>query len=498
MESATIVNEHSAETLPELGELRTYWDDVRALGGVAGLLGWDERTMLPPSGAMWRARQLGLVATMLHDRATSDELNRLISNVEDVDPVNTEARVLRREFGLATKLPSSFVRKFTEATTLSQRAWETARANDSFSEFQPYLERVLKLAQERAELLGYETERYDALHDIYEEGSRAVELESLFAELREPLHAMIDRQPEPDTSVLRRHYPIEEQASVGEQIITAMGFDMSAGRIDPTTHPFCSTTGAGDVRLTTRFDERWLPGSLFSTIHEAGHGIYEQSFHRLNLPSTICAAPGLGMHESQSRMYENVIGRSLPFWEERFQILQRAFPEALGNVDVATFVQQINVAERSLIRVEADELTYNLHVAVRFELERKLVNGDLAVADLPEAWGDAYERWVGVRPESDHDGCLQDVHWSTGSFGYFPTYTLGNVYAAQFVERMRQDIPRLDDELRSGDALVVRNWFDQHIYQHGSTLTGTQFVQSVTGGPVEAAPLVRYLESKFM
>lgn len=497
MTSATAVHTSDEAATAEVRALRTYLDDVEALGGVGSLLGWDHQVMMPPGGAAWRARQSGVFSELMHMRSTSDELNRLISAVEDADPDNVEARVARREYHLATQLPAEHVRRSSEATALSQDAWHHARQHNSFSDFAPHLQTVLELMQERAELIGYETEPYDALHDLFEEGSRAEQVAPVFHELRDPLMQLIDAQPAPDTSILRRSFPIDAQETAGARIVAMMGFDLDAGRIDPTAHPFCTSIGRGDVRLTTRYDEHWLPGSLHSTIHEAGHGIYEQAFSRLGLPSTLSGAPGLGMHESQSRMFENIIGRGLPFWTHAFPALQALFPDALGDVSAEQFVAQLNVAERSLIRVEADELTYNLHVAARFELERDLVNGALPVADLPEAWAAAYEYWVGVTPDSDADGCMQDVHWSTGSFGYFPTYTLGNVYSAQFVAQMRTDIPDLDAQLSSGNVGVVRDWFDTHVYRFGRSKTGTQFVQDITGGPVSAQPLIAYLKERF-
>ena len=485
------------EASTELRALRSYMDDLEALGGVGSLLGWDHQVMMPASAGAWRARQMGVFSQLIHERSTSTELDRLISAVEDADPTNVEARVARRSYRISTQLPSDHVRKASEATALAQDAWQHARAKDAFADFAPHLTTVLELMQERAELIGYETERYDALHDLYEEGSRAANVERVFAELREPVRQLVDAQPSPDTSILKRSYPIKAQEEAGRRIIAMMGFDLDAGRVDPTAHPFCTSIGRGDVRLTTRYDEHWLPGSLHSTIHEAGHGIYEQAFSRLGLPSTLADAPGLGMHESQSRMFENIIGRGLPFWTFAFPVLQELFPAALKDVSVADFVAQLNTSERSLIRVEADELTYNMHVAARFELERAMVNGTLAVADLPEAWSDAYDRWVGVRPHNDADGCLQDVHWSTGSFGYFPTYTLGNVYSAQFVACMRDDIPDLDQQVGSGNMMVVRDWFDEHVYRFGSSRTGSESVEQITGGPVSAQPLIAYLQERF-
>lgn len=481
---------------PEVEALRAYVLEVNAIRSALHLLGWDQKTKLPRKAHAGRGHQMGVLAGILHERSVSPELDRLICAVEDADPDNAEARVMRRDFDLSTKLPSSHVVEFTQAAAAANEAWEQARADDDFAAFAPHLERVLELSRASADLYGYETEPYDALHDLFEEGSRAAELAPLFEQLRDPINQLIDRQPEPDVSVLERMYPLPAQVEYAGYIAAAIGFDMDAGRIDETVHPFCSGIGRDDTRLTTRYQADWLPASLFSVIHEGGHGIYNQSFDRLGLPATIGDAPGLGMHESQSRMYENVIGRSRAFWEFHFEDLQRRFPEALADVDLDTFHRQINTAQRSLIRVEADELTYNLHVAVRFELERAMVNGELRVKDLPDAWNAAYEKWLGLRPPTDRDGCLQDVHW-TSTFGYFPTYTLGNVYAAQFVEKCEAEIGAFDDHLRRGDLSAIHGWFDEHVYRHGRVYTGREFVERITGGPISAEPLLRYLDRKF-
>lgn len=494
---ASSTSTHVEDSSQQLRGLRDHADELRAIGGAISLMAWDERTKLPARGAAWRARQLGVLSGILHAHATSPRLDAAIAAVEDEDPDNVEARVMRRDFDLATRLPAELVRRNSEATSLAQHAWREARANDDFTAFAPHLQEVLDIARERAECYGYETERYDALHDLYEQGSRAAQVEPVFAQLREPLQRLVDAQPEVDTSLLAQRFPLDAQKRFGAWLVGQMGYDLEAGRIDATAHPFCIGIGAGDVRLTTRYDEHWLPGALWSTIHEAGHGIYEQAFDRLGLPSTIGEPPGLGMHESQSRMYENVIGRSQAFWEHFYPELQRSFPDALGATDVQGFLAAVSAVRRSLIRTESDELTYNLHVAARFELERALVNGTLSVDELPEAWNDAYHRWLGIRPESDADGVLQDVHWSGGSFGYFPTYTLGNVYAAQFVERARADIPGLEQQWREGRIRPLRDWFDEHVYRHGRTYTGRELVQRITGGPVDSTPLIRYLEQRF-
>lgn len=497
-DSATITERNKNTVVSdELQALRDYVSDTAAFKSAGALLGWDEKTKLPPKGAADRGRQKAAIAGLLHERSTSDTYRGLIEAAEASDPGNRELRSVRRGYDMSTKLPTEFVRELTLAASAGGHAWEQARAKNDFETFAPHLEKLLDLCRQEADYFGYENEQYDALLDIYEQGMTAQELEPLFEGLREPTLELMAKQPEPDTSILERLYPLELQTEYSNYIVKHVGYDLEAGRIDPTAHPFCSSIGRNDVRLTTRFDEHWLPGSVFATIHEAGHGIYEQAFDRLELPSTIASAPGLGMHESQSRMFENIVARSHEFWQFHYARLQTTFPDALGDVDVDAFHRAINVSKPSLIRVEADELTYNLHIGVRFELERKLVNGDLKVRDLPEAWKDGMQRWVGIVPETNADGVLQDVHWSMGSFGYFPTYTLGNVYSSQFVEVARKDLGDLDGQLKAGNVRPLRDWFDEHVYQYGSSYTGREFVERITGGPISVEPLVRYLRSKF-
>lgn len=486
-----------AQASPELAALRAHATEMRAFTGALSLLGWDEKTKLPPKGAAFRATQKSVLAGLLHEKGTAPAVVRLIEAVENTDPGNREAKVARRGYEMSTKLPNAFVRELTQVSSEAGHAWQQARADNNFPDFAPYLENVVRLCREKAELLGYENERYDALVDIYEEGVTAAELAPIFEGLRVPIHELLALQPEADTAILERRYPVDAQMEYSHHIVEQIGFDLDAGRIDETAHPFCAQIGVGDVRLTTRFDEHWLPGSVFAAMHEAGHGIYEQAFHRLKLPATIAGAPGLGMHESQSRMYENIVGRSKEFWGYHFAHLQKTFPDALTDVSLDDFHRSINSAKSTLIRVEADELTYNLHVGLRFELERQLMNGELEVAELRDAWNAGMERWVGVVPETDDVGVLQDVHWSMAGFGYFPTYTLGNVYSSQFVEVLRSDIPDLDDQIAAGNIKPLADWFDTHVYQWGCMYTGRELVGRITGGPISVDPLVRYLRGKY-
>ncbi len=491
----TTVDEQTASK--ELRTLRNVAAQLSDLNYVGGLLHWDEKVKMPRNGGESRARLKGLIASIHHEKNISPELEAAITAVEDSDPDNIEAKRMRRDFELSTKLPTEHVRHFTEVVSRASQVWERSREDNDFASFAPWLEQVVELSRKTADYFGYETEAYDALHDLYEEGSKAAELEPMFEQLRETANRLIAQQPEADTHVLERRFPVDKQKEVGHHFAEVIGFDFKSGRLDETVHPFCCPTGRHDIRLTTRYDEHWLPNSLFSTLHEAGHGIYEQQIHLANLPDTLNDAPGLGMHESQSRMYENVICRSREFWQSHYTYLQQEFPKSLDDCDVDIFYRQINAVKRSLIRTEADELTYDLHLGVRFELERALINGDLKVSELQEAWNAAYEKWVGIRPQNDREGVLQDTHWGSGLFGYFPTYSLGNVYSAQFVEKATQDLGDWTGILLSGDITPIRQWFYDNIYCHGARYTGRELVEKVTGRPADAGALARYLERKF-
>ncbi len=480
-----------------LTRLRTLARELDNLRQALSLLSWDEQTKMPSPGAGDRAAAKSLLSGIVHDRATSDELRAAIESVEDADPNNVEAARMRRHYEQATCIPNEFVREQSEVVSAANQAWQQARSEDRFELFADHLDRVFELARREAELRGYETEPYDALLDQYEEGMTADVLAGLFSDLRAPSRELLDSLDAPDWSLLQQHYDVDVQRALAPSFAESVGFDLSRGRIDDTTHPFCSGIGIGDTRLTARYIEDWLPGGIFAVIHEAGHGVYGQGVENAALPATINGAAGMGTHESQSRFFENIVGRSLPYWEHHYPRLQAAFPEQLGSVDVTAFHQAINQSGPSLIRVEADELTYNLHVGLRFELERALLAGELAAHDLPEAWNSKMREWVGIEPGSDREGCLQDVHWSFGLIGYFPTYTLGNVYAAQYLQAVRADIPDLDDQLRAGTIEPLRSWFQERIYDHGEVYTGRELLTRATGQDVDATPLVEYLRGRF-
>ncbi|HVT29070.1 MAG TPA: carboxypeptidase M32, partial [Lacipirellulaceae bacterium] len=425
--------------------------EVAVLTSTESLLGWDERTKLPSAGAEYRAEQISYLAGLIHKKQTAPEVGEWLAELIDsplaVD-LHSEAGAdivnLKRDYDRKTKLPQALVEELAKLSVLGQQLWVEARKANDFARFRPLLERTIELKRHEAAAIGYDDQPYDALLDEFEPGAKTAEVAVVLRGLREqlvPLVAAIGvSSKRPNLEALRGRYPVNLQEEFGKRAAAAIGFDFNAGRLDVTNHPFCSDLGPRDVRLTTRYDESSLDGSLFSTLHEAGHGIYEQGLpaDRYGLPTG--EAVSLGIHESQSRMWENLVGRSRAFWEHFYPQVQSMFHDPLGSVSLDDFYFAVNDVRPSLIRTESDEVTYNLHILIRFELERALVNDELPVADLPAAWHAKYREYLGIQSPTDSDGVLQDVHWSAGLIGYFPTYSLGNLYAAQFFEQAERDL----------------------------------------------------------
>ncbi|WP_165253099.1 carboxypeptidase M32 [Paludisphaera soli] len=502
--------------------------ELSVLASCAGVLGWDEQTYMPKSGANLRGDQMALLAGIQHDRGTDPQLGEILQRLQDsplvADPASVEAtniRQLRRAHERRTKLPRSLVEDLARTTSLAQQEWVNAKHAANFVHFQPWLDRVLHLKkQESACLLecledgqdhqfpGQAADAtaliYDPLLDDYEQGARTAKLRGLFKNLREALSPFVleiaevakSRKPAGD-SVLRRRFPVERQRVLAESAAAALGFDFQGGRLDVTEHPFCTGIGPGDVRVTTKYDERRFDDAFFSVLHEVGHGLYEQG-----LPAEQWGAPAgesvsLGVHESQSRLWENFVGRGRSFWTYWFPVARRTFHDSLHDVSLDGFLAEINRVEPSLIRIQADEVTYNLHVLIRFELEQALLGGDLATADLPEAWNAKYEETLGVRPANDAEGCLQDVHWAAGLIGYFPTYTLGNVYAAQLHARANADLPGLEDGFARGEYGDLLAWLREKIHRQGQRFTPTDLIERAVGGPIDSRPLMDHLRRKY-
>ena len=384
---------------------------------------------------------------------------------------------------------------------MGHEAWIEAREKSDFALFLPWLEKIVALKKEVAERVGYEGAMYNALLDEYEPYARAEEIAPVFAQLKEQLVPLVEQITAtgryPARGVLDQEYPIEQQELLGQQVLADMGFDLEAGRLDLAVHPFCAGTSRDDVRLTTRYSADWLPGSLFGTIHEAGHGLYEQGLPADAIGTPAGASVSLGIHESQSRLWENMVGRSKAFWMHYLPKLRALFPQQLSAVDLDAFYAAVNQVEPSLIRVEADEVTYNLHILLRFELECDLIEGRVAVAELPEVWNERMEQYLGIRPPDDARGVLQDTHWSCGLLGYFPTYTLGNLYAAQFFHQAHQDLPDLEAQIAQGELGPLKTWLNEKIHARGARATASELVEEVTGAKLSADYFIDYLWEKF-
>jgi carboxypeptidase Taq len=482
--------------------------EAALLGSCASLLGWDERTYMPRQGSVHRAEQLALLARMGHEMFTAPQIGELLERVEGTAVVAdsegeaaANVREIRREFDRAVKLPKELVEEIARVTTRAQQVWQEARARNDFAAFQPWLEKVVRLLRDKAEAIGYRQTPYDALLDEYEPGATTSEITHLFADLRAELTPLVgaitDSGRQAPREILAREYPVEPQRQFGEAAAAAIGFDFTCGRLDVTTHPFCSGIGPGDCRLTTRYNSRQFNEAFFGTLHEAGHGIYEQNLPPERFGTPCGSAASLGIHESQSRLWENFVGRSQPFWAHFYPKAQKTFPGALADVSLDSFYFAINDVRPSFIRVEADEATYNLHIILRFELEQALLRRDLSPADVPTAWDEKFRQMFGLTPPSAAQGCLQDIHWSMGGLGYFPTYTLGNLYAAQFMEQARKDLPGLEDDFRGGQFSRMKGWLKDKIHHAGRRWPARELCRRVTGRPLAHKPLIDYLRRKF-
>jgi carboxypeptidase Taq len=478
------------------------------LGSCASVLSWDEHTYMPRQGAALRAEQMALLARMTHDLLTAPEVGELLAAVEGSDLVRdpesdpaVNVREIRRAYDRAVKLPKELVAELARVTTLAQQAWQQARQANDFPLFRPWLERVVALKRQEAEAVGYREAPYDALLDEYEPGATAAEITRVFASLRAdlvPLIAAVRASGRsPRREVLERSYPVDRQQVFGQAAAAAIGFDFNAGRLDVTAHPFCTGIGPGDCRITTRYNPRHFNEAFFGVLHESGHGMYEQGLDPEHAGTPRGSAASLGIHESQSRLWENQVGRSRPFWEHFFPRARQVFLDALGDVALDDFLFAVNEVRPSYIRVEADEATYNLHVVLRFELEQALMTGDLKPADVPAAWDEKFRQLFDRTPPSQAQGCLQDIHWSGGLVGYFPTYTLGNLYAAQFMERARQDLGDLDADFRRGEFGRLKGWLNEKVHRPGQRYRPAELCRRVTGKPLTHQPLLAYLKTKY-
>jgi carboxypeptidase Taq len=493
-----------------LADLRAASAELYDIGRAIELLGWDQETKMPEKGVGPRAAQTATLSGILHERLTAprvgDLLKRLAepaadagSSLSDVD--RGLIREMKRAYEREVKIPLALVKELAQATSESQSTWQRARAESSWSIFRDDLARIMELKRRVADHVGYRTEAYDALLDEYEEGMTAADLRALFGDLRRETVALLgkiraSRQPI-EREIIERRYDLDTQWRLSEDALRWIGFDLAAGRLDASTHPFCSHMSHADVRLTTRMNEHDFGQAFFGTLHEGGHGLYEQGIGEAIQRSAIGSGISLGMHESQSRMIENFVGRGLPFWRFALPRAAEAFPAQLRGVDVETFWRAVNEVKPSLIRVEADEVTYNLHIILRFEIESALFARAIEVDDLPAVWNAKTLEFLGIEPENDAVGVLQDIHWAFGLVGYFPTYTLGNVYAAQLWDAIGRDLPDRDERIASGDLAPIVGWLRERVHRHGGTYLPADLIRRATGAPPDAKHLVRYLNEKY-
>lgn len=475
------------------------------LKNVAALLGWDQETQLPPKGVEDRSEQLALISSLAHERLVSKATGAALDALrpgEELPALERDfLRVMRRTYDREVKLPAAFVADEARAAGLSQAAWQTARQNNDFAAFLPHLKTMLDMNRRKAEYWGFSRDRvYDGLLDLYEPSMSAADIIAVFTPLRERLTALLQHiaaKPAPDVSFLDQDYPLDQQTAFNAQLLDELGFDKTRGRLDISAHPFTTSIGANDVRITTRYFSQNLLSTIFSVIHETGHAFYEMSFPP-ELQGT-CLADGASMaiHESQSRFWENVIGRSRPFWTRLYPMLQSRFTKQLNAVPLDLFYRAVNRVKPSLIRVDADEVSYSLHVILRFEIEKQLFAGTLRPEDLPATWRRLMKEYIGLEPQSDADGVLQDIHWSMGSFGYFPSYALGNLYGLQIHQRILADIPGFETQVACGRFDEIQAWLVKNVYAWGARLTPSELLMKITGEKLSVTPFLEYLEAKY-
>ncbi len=491
----------------DLNKLKSIYNRIADLEHSSAILDWDQETYMPAQAGTSRAHQVTTLTTMAHELATSTEVGNLLSklaqDVASLPPLHDDRKLVEvglEDFEKSSRLSSALVGRIASAVSLAKDSWREARQNNDFEKFLPNLQELVDLNSEKAEALGYDDHIYDALLDEYEPDLKTSSLNNIFSRLREELVGLVARIADADTidnSVVRRHYDAQKQWEFGVSVIKDFGYDFERGRQDHSAHPFTTTFSIDDVRITTRIDENFFNPGLFGTLHEAGHALYEQGVdHNLErLP--LASGTSLGMHESQSRLWENLIGRSRPFWNGYFPRLSTYFPDVASNTNAEDFYKAVNRVRPSLIRVEADEVTYNLHIMVRFELEKALFERSVTIADLPDLWNEKMRDYLGIVPPTNDKGVLQDIHWALGAFGYFPTYTLGNLMSTQLFDQIRIDIPEIDELTTRGDFRVLREWLRNNIHKHGRKLKAAKILEDVTGSPLSPDSWLRYVNSKY-
>ncbi|MGE5344264.1 MAG: carboxypeptidase M32 [Candidatus Omnitrophota bacterium] len=499
---------------PDMQSLKNLLLEIKKIQSIEALLHWDQETYMPEGGGDIRAQHLAYLSCLAHDVQTGDAFRSELKKWVDMqtgEPLpaigNGDADTRRflylvwKDYHDASALPAEFIRERAIHTAKSEQAWQKARKEDDYPAFAPYLEKTIQLKKQEAAYYGYQTTPYDALLDQYEPDMTSEKVEALFGELKPALIDLVRYINHSgvtiDDSPLFRAFDETGQWEFGLRVAKLMGFDLTKGRQDRSAHPFTTSFHPTDVRITTRVSKTFFKSALFATIHETGHALYEQGLNPDDYGTPFGEPISYGIHESQSRLWENLVGRGTMFWHHVYPLLKDTFPKPLKGVKPKDFYRMINTVTPSLIRVEADEVTYSLHIMLRFEIELMLINGNLSVRELPELWNRKMDEYLGIRPDSDKNGVLQDVHWSSGYFGYFPTYALGNLYAAMIMEQAYAEMPDLDDRINAGDLLPLREWLREHIHRNGRRMSAESLITSLTGKPLSVQPYVNYLENKY-
>jgi carboxypeptidase Taq len=486
---------------PAFDTLRTKLGEIHDLVKTGQLLAWDQQTMMPPLGGEVRAQQLGTVGRIAHESFVSDEIGALLEELrpfeESIDRDSLEAsliRVARRDYEKASRVPPALSSEITRTGSRAFAVWVEARAKSDYESFRPWLEQLVELKHQYLDCFPPTDDPYDSLLDDYEQGMKTAQVRTIFDRLKEVLIPLVEAAGTSATPSIQGTFPAEKQRRLSLEIVRRFGFDDTAWRLDEAAHPFATSLGTTDIRVTTREPENSLDG-LFATMHECGHGLYEYGIDPALERTPIARGASLGLHESQSRLWENLVGRSRPFWNWFYPRLQETFPRELGPVDEETWFRSINDVSPGLIRIEADEASYNLHIILRFELEQQIMDG-LDLRELPDVWNEAMERYLHIDVPDDARGVLQDVHWSRGGFGYFPTYSLGNVISVQIWERLRGDVDDVDDQIARGEFGAIREWLRENLHRHGRKYLPAETLERAVGGPIDPEPYLRYLQGK--
>lgn len=493
------------EIMKKLEKVKEHYEKVEELTKLLVLADWDLRIIMPKKALDSRANTISFISGELFKLATSNEVASFIAYFEPLmDELSVRDRAMirkmKREYDQISKIPEDRYKEFSRLSILSERAWEEAKEKSDFSIFKPHLEKIVDMKREFAEYYGYEDNKYDALLNEYEEGLTVKKLDLVFGELKEAIINLLDyinsSNNKVDYSFLQDKYDIEKQKELSDYLLDLIQFDKEKGRLDETEHPFTTNMGNKDVRITTHYYERDLFSNIFSVIHEGGHALYEMHISDDLIGTGLAEVPSMSLHESQSRFYENIVGRSKEFLSVILPTLKEKFPQ-LEDIDVDKLYKAVNKVEPSLIRTEADELTYSLHIIIRYEIEKQLINGEISVSELPEVWNKKYKEYLGVEPKNDAEGVLQDMHWSDGSFGYFPSYALGNLYGCQMLNTMLKENSTALTDLKNGDLTYINNWLSDNVHKYGSLYDSEELLERVTGEKLNPKYFIDYLNKKY-